>query len=110
MGKYAPFFLIPPRETGEAAVGRRRRPIRPLRATAASGNKGERERGGAWEWFPASPRAGVSRRGGSTGTAAAEGWSCGGGPAARKGELWLASGVVGMASYAGCPFIGAIGR
>ena len=45
MGKYAPFFLLSPRETGEAAVGRRRRPIRPLRAMAAARNKGERERG-----------------------------------------------------------------
>ena len=68
MGKYARFFLLPPWETGEAAVGRRRRPIRPLRAMAAARNKGERERGGAREWFPASPRAGVARRGSSTGT------------------------------------------
>jgi hypothetical protein len=26
MGKYAPFFLLPPRETEEAAIGCRRRP------------------------------------------------------------------------------------
>ena len=45
MGKYAPFFLLPPRETGEAAVGRRRRPIRPLRAMAAARNKGEKGNG-----------------------------------------------------------------
>ena len=44
MGKYAPFFLLPPRETEEAAIGHRRRPIRPFWATAAAGNEGERGR------------------------------------------------------------------
>ena len=44
MGKYAPFFLLPPRETEEAAIGRRRRLFRPFWATAAAGNEGERER------------------------------------------------------------------
>ena len=43
MGKYAPFFLLPPRETEEAAIGRRRWLIRPFWATAAARNEGEGE-------------------------------------------------------------------
>ena len=81
MGKYAPFFLLPPREIEEAAIGRRRRPIRPFWATAAAGNEGERRR--EVRGCDSRPHLGLGRRAeaGRREQAAAGGGDCGDGAA-----------------------------
>ena len=81
MGKYAPFFLLPPRETEEAAIGRWWRPIRPFWATAAVGNEGERGR--EVRGCDSRPHLGLGRcaEAGRRERAAAGGGDCGGGPA-----------------------------
>ena len=81
MGKYAPFFLLPPRETEEAAIGHRRRPIRSFWATAAVGNEGERGR--EVHGCDSCPhlRLGQYAEAGRRERAAAGGGDCGGGAA-----------------------------
>ena len=44
-GKFAPFFLLPPREIEEEPSGAGGGPIRPLWASAAARGRGERRRG-----------------------------------------------------------------
>jgi hypothetical protein len=80
MGKYAPFFLLPPRETEEAAIGRRRWPIRPFWATAA---ENEGERGREVRGCDSHPHLGLGRRAevGRRERAAAGAGDCGGGAA-----------------------------
>ena len=81
MGNYAPFFLLPPWETKEAAIGRRRRPIQPFWATAAARNEGERGR--EVRGCDSRPHLGLGRcaEAGRRERAAAGAGDCGGGAA-----------------------------